>query len=149
MHIQGAVSALSWVMRTKYVDVHWTCRNILHISGPVGCGDRTMVAIQITRQNGVTARNHGNPTKNVSTVTPLPRDLNGPCSVHLWVAYMKTLPRELLRWRTIRANLVTFILRGRQQLALMEQCRWRGGRRGMREVQREIGKMAEKNKTSK
>jgi hypothetical protein len=31
----------------------------------------------------------------------------------------------------------------------MKQCRGRGGRRGMREVQREAGKMAEKNKTSK
>jgi len=90
MHIQGAVSALSWTMPTKYVYANWTRRNILRISGPVGCGDRTMVAMQTTRLNGVRARNHGNPTENVSTVTPLPRDLNGPCSVHLWVAYTKT-----------------------------------------------------------
>ena len=41
--------------------------------------------------------NHGNPTENVSTVTPLPRDLNGPCNVHLWAAHRKTLAREL--WR--------------------------------------------------
>jgi hypothetical protein len=91
MHIQVAVSVLSWALPTKYVDTHWTCRNILRISGPVGCGDRTM---QTTRLNGVTARNHGSPTENVSTVTPLLRDLNGPCSVHLWAAYMKTLSRE-------------------------------------------------------
>jgi hypothetical protein len=58
---------------------------------PVGCGNRNMVAMQTMRLNGVTARNHGSPSENVSTVTPLLRDLNGPCSVHLWIAYMKTL----------------------------------------------------------